>query len=137
LKRQRENHNGKYTETEHTIKCTARASISSIIEAKPQPGKAYVVQLLHFPDCFGTDCRAPDIQRLVARNLRRYERGLELQLVKQDDSDSGHYWSCQSEYDIEEVSHMMDAIMRGEKKDEEKIGDSEIQEDIEKETIKI
>jgi hypothetical protein len=135
LKRQCENHNGKYRETKHTIKCTARASSSSSIEAEPQPGKHYVVQLLYFPDCFGTDCRAPDIQRVVARDLRRYEKGLELQLLKQDDPDSGHYWSCQSEYDIEEDSHMMDGTMQGEKKDEERFGENEVQADVEKETM--
>jgi hypothetical protein len=79
-------HQGKYMESEQNIVCTPSSD-----EDLPNQQK-YIIQLLHFPDCFGTNCNAADIERSVARSVRLYEKELEAQMRPN--------FFCHSEYSL-------------------------------------
>jgi hypothetical protein len=79
-------HQGKYMESEHKIVCTPSSDEELLHQQK------YIIQLLHFPDCFGTNCNAADIERLVSRSVRHYEKELEVQMRPN--------FFCRSEYKL-------------------------------------
>lgn len=113
-------HKGKYMESAHKIVCTAPPE--NLMESGHQElSQQYIIELLHFPDCYATTCAAADIERMVARSVRLYEKELEVQMRPN--------FFCHSDYTLNDGQ--LESIMEQEQEDEEKI--QELNESLEKE----
>jgi hypothetical protein len=96
---------GKYMESHHQIICdhsnaAADEDDTTTTDITNKTKTKTILQLLHYPDCFGSDCKAADIQRLVARSVRHYEKALEIQL---------NHSTCTSEYEVHD-DHMAEIM---------------------------